>query len=81
MAFIKVLGPEEAEGELRRQYDAAKKRAGRISNIVSIQGHNPKVLRSSMALYRDMMYGPSPLSRAQREMVAVVVSKANKCHY
>jgi alkylhydroperoxidase family enzyme len=32
-------------------------------------------------LFRAIMYGPSPLSRYQREMIAVVVSAINKCHY
>ncbi len=81
MAFIKILGPEEADGALKQEYDSATRRAGRVSNIVSIQGHNQRVLRSSIEFYRDVMYGPSPLSRAQREMLAVVVSKANECHY
>ena len=81
MAFIKVLGQEEADGALKQEYDAAIERGGRVSNIVSIQGHNPRVLKSSIGFYRDIMYGPSPLSRAQREMLAVVVSKANECHY
>lgn len=81
MAFIRVIGPEEAKGDLKRQYDAADRRAGRVSNIVSIRGHNPSTLRSSTAFYLDVMYGPSPLSRKQREMLAVVVSDANKCRY
>jgi alkylhydroperoxidase family enzyme len=33
------------------------------------------------ALYRTSMYGPSPLSRAEREAIAVVVSAANDCFY
>lgn len=81
MAFIKILGQDEAEGYLKEQYDAAVRRAGTVSNIVSIQGHNSQVLKSSMMLYRDIMFGPSPLSRAQREMIATVVSKINNCHY
>lgn len=81
MAYIRVIGLEEADGLLKRQFDAAIKRAGGVANIVSVQGHNPKVLESSIEFHRDVMYGPSPLSRAQREMMAVVVSKANDCHY
>jgi uncharacterized peroxidase-related enzyme len=34
-----------------------------------------------MELYLDIMFGRSPLSRAQREMIAVVVSVANGCQY
>jgi alkylhydroperoxidase family enzyme len=42
---------------------------------------NPAVLRASMQLYGAIMHGPSPLSRRQREMLAVVVSRANGCVY
>lgn len=36
---------------------------------------------ASMNLYRAIMFGPSPLSRRQREMMATVVSASNGCHY
>ena len=34
-----------------------------------------------MGLYREIMFGRSELSRADREFLAVVVSRANDCHY
>lgn len=81
MPHIHVIGYEDAEGVARREYDAAFRRAGRIWNIVSIQCQLPEVMRDSMRLYQSIMFGPSPLSRAQREMIAVVTSTANECHY
>lgn len=81
MAYIRVIGPDEADGFLKRQYDDAIKRAGSVANVVSVQGHNPKALESSIEFHRDVMYGASPISRAQREMLAVVVSGVNECHY
>ncbi len=81
MPHIHVHGYEEAEGLARREYDKAIRRAGRIWNIVSIQCQLPEVMRDSMRLYQSIMYGPSPLSRAQREMIAVVTSRQNDCHY
>jgi uncharacterized peroxidase-related enzyme len=81
MAWIKTVPPEEATGRLKEQYEAAIKRAGRIFNIVSLQSLNPRVLEASIELYKAIMFGPSSLSRAQREMIAVVVSKANDCFY
>jgi alkylhydroperoxidase family enzyme len=41
----------------------------------------PGVLRRSMQLYRAAMFGPSGLSRIERELLAVTVSRANDCHY
>lgn len=81
MAHIHTLGYEEATGVARREYDAAMRRAGRIWNIVSVQSQLPEVMRDSMRIYLSIMYGPSPLTRAQREMMAVVTSQANECHY
>jgi alkylhydroperoxidase family enzyme len=42
---------------------------------------NPRILASSMDLYATVMFGPSELSRRRRELLAVVVSRANDCHY
>lgn len=81
MPHVHVLSYDETTGVSRREYDAARRRAGRIWNIVSIQSQLPEVMRDSMRLYQSIMFGPSPLSRAQREMMAVVTSQANDCHY
>jgi alkylhydroperoxidase family enzyme len=81
MSWITVIGLGEANGLLREEYTAALARAGKIWNIVSIMSRNPSVLRESMGMYRALMFGPSPLSRRQREMLAVVVSARNRCLY
>lgn len=81
MPHIHVLDYDETTGVARKEYDAAMRRAGRIWNIVSIQSQLPEVMRDSMRLYQSIMFGPSPLSRAQREMIAVVTSRNNDCHY
>ena len=59
----------------------AERRAGRVFNILKIMSQSPDALRSSMDLYMAIMFGKSPLSRAQREMLATVVSATNGCHY
>jgi uncharacterized peroxidase-related enzyme len=81
MAWIEVIEPPEATGELKAEYDKAIRRAGRVFNIVKVQGLNPASLRASMDLYIATMYGSSGLSRAEREMLATVVSWANHCFY
>lgn len=81
MAWIKTIGVDEATGSLKAIYDAAIKRAGRVFGIVGVMSPNPAVLRASMGFYRAIMFGESPLSRAQRELLATVVSRANTCHY
>jgi alkylhydroperoxidase family enzyme len=81
MAYIRLIADDEATGRLAEQFDAARRRAGKVWNIVRIMGGNPAALETSIALYRAVMFGPSPLSRARREMLAVVVSLRNRCHY
>lgn len=81
MAWINVISPDSATGQLKRQYDEAIGRAGRIWNIVSIMSQNPAMMKASMEQYKAIMYGHSELSRSQREMLAVVVSAENHCVY
>ncbi len=81
MAWIKMVEPAEAEGELKGEYEQAVKRTGKVFNILKVQSLNPAALRASMQMYLATMYGPSGLSRAEREMLATVVSWANHCFY
>lgn len=81
MAWIKTFSLGEATGYLRKQYIAAIRRADRIWNIVSIMSQNPQAMKRSMDFYSVLMHGASPLSRSQREMLAVVVSAENHCLY
>ncbi len=79
--WIKTIPPAHASGALKREYEAAIKRAGRVWNIVRAMSLNAKTLHASMQLYVATMQEPSGLSRAQREMLAVTVSRANGCRY
>jgi uncharacterized peroxidase-related enzyme len=81
MPHIHLIAEDEATGALAEEYQAALARAGKVFNIVKAMCHNPRVLNRSMELYKAVMFGPSELSRAERELLAVVVSAANDCHY
>jgi alkylhydroperoxidase family enzyme len=81
MAHIRLVEPEDASGALREDYDAAAQRAGKVFNIVKSMSLRPEVLRQSIGLYRVIMFGPSGLSRQERELLATVVSGANGCYY
>lgn len=62
-------------------YVESDEEAGRMANILRIHGINPPVLEAHLRLYRTVMSGPSPLTRLQREILAVAVSGLNGCHY
>lgn len=81
MPYIKQVSDDEATGAVKRELDKAVQRAGRVWNIVRIMTPNAEILRNSMGMYGALMHAESPLSRAQREMLAVVVSGANHCVY
>ncbi len=81
MFHIRVVSDEEATGAVARELERARQRAGRVWNIVRIMTPNPQALRTCMDFYSALMFGASPLSRAQREMLATVTSKVNHCRY
>lgn len=81
MTWIRTNEEKDAEGLLKQIFDAAQRRAGRVFNIVRVQGLNPPLLRSGIGLYQAVMLGASELPRAVRELLAVIVSKSNGCHY
>ena len=81
MAYIETIGPDDADGELKRLYDEATRRAGRVYGILRLQSLNPPVLAASIELYKAVMFGASPLSRVEREAIAVTVSRVNDCFY
>jgi uncharacterized peroxidase-related enzyme len=81
MAWIKKVPIDEATGKLKTIFDEAVKRAGKVFQIVHVQSQNPDTLEASMGMYTSIMFGPSPLSRRQREMIATLVSALNHCHY
>jgi uncharacterized peroxidase-related enzyme len=81
VSHLRLIDEAEATGLLAEEYDAAVARAGKVFNIVKAMSLRPAVLRSSMGLYREIMFGESPLSRGERELLATVVSHANECFY
>ena len=50
-------------------------------NILQIHRIHPAVMRQHYELYLQLMHRPGPLTRSQREMMAVHVSALNHCHY
>lgn len=79
--FIRLISEEEADGLLKEEYDAAVGRAGKVFNILKSMSLNPPVLKASMELYKAIMFGPSGLSRKERELLATVTSAEQSCHY
>ena len=54
---------------------------GRYSPFMRAQGLNERVRECHIALYDALMTGPGPLSRAEREAIALAVSALNESTY
>ncbi len=80
MPWIDWINEDEATGPLKDSYQRYGTPRG-IDHILKIHSLNPKSLDDHYQLYAHLMRGPSGLSRAEREMIAVVVSKTNGCVY
>ena len=72
MAFIRYLPLDEIP-EQDRVEDT--------DNILRIHSVHARTAPLHYALYRELMYAKGPLTRVQRESVAVAVSAANACRY
>ncbi|HSG12679.1 MAG TPA: carboxymuconolactone decarboxylase family protein [Gaiellaceae bacterium] len=81
MTHIRLIDEDEAEGLLAEEYAAARERAGKVFLILKAMSLNPRVLRASIELYKEIMFGESGLSRRERELLATVTSAEQSCHY
>jgi len=81
MAWVRTVDEHEADGYVKTLYEGLVKHRGWIPNVVKSTTIRPELTQASRRLYNSLMFGPSELTRAQREMIATVVSVANRCHY
>ena len=81
MPHIKYIPYDKATPPLKRVLEKYGGESKRPDNIVNVSSVNPLAMEGHMALYRSVHKGPSPISRLNREMIAVMVSGINGCHY
>ncbi|MCH8960310.1 MAG: peroxidase-related enzyme [Bacteroidetes bacterium] len=82
MAWIQIIDEDEATGELKAIYDDLTQRRGKMSNIMRVHSLHPAAMQAHMDLYLKIMFSRSGgLRRADRELIATVVSATNGCPY
>jgi len=92
MTWVRTVNEQEAEGKVKEIYAAFKEQVGFVPNIMRLQvGFVPNIMRlfsikprsleATANMFKAFMYGPSLLSRAQREAIALATSVINQCHY
>ena len=82
MAWIDTIREDEWDGDLEKLYahvaDAAH---DRVDNILQIHSLDPKSMEAHQAVYSSSMAGTRTLRKVERELIALIVSDINGCHY
>ncbi len=82
MARIEVIPEESWEGELGELYSqVVDRRYGRVDHVMSVHSLNPQSMAAHQGLYKSAMAGTATLPKVERELIALVVSLENGCHY
>ncbi len=82
MSWIRTIQLEDAEGPLAELYArAADPETGALDNIMSVHSAHPAGLEAHISLYGAVMRGTPGLRKVERELIALVVSQLNGCHY
>ena len=81
MAWINMISEDEAQGELKGWYEKLREPWGGVDNIMRVHSIDIPTLKGHYEFYRSAMKGARDLTHKQREMIAVVVSTINQCHY
>ena len=76
-----VPDPSTLDEDLQQVFDKCVAKLGLVPNVLATYSIRPQRLRNFMAMYNEIMFSESGLSKLEREMVAVVVSSVNRCYY
>jgi uncharacterized peroxidase-related enzyme len=81
ISALPVPDPATMDDDIKAVFAKCMEKLGIVPNVLAGYSQNQKKLRNFMAMYNELMLAPSGLSKLEREMVAVVVSSANRCYY
>ncbi len=82
MAWIKTIPDDEWDGKLQPMKAAASDpKTGNVDNIIAVHSLDAGSMSAHLGLYQQAMRGTATLPKVDREMIALVVSQSNECHY
>ena len=81
ISALGVPDPSGLDDDFQVIWKKCVEKLGFVPNVFSTYSLRPKRLRNFMAMYNEIMLSESGLSKLEREMIAVVVSSANRCYY
>ena len=78
---LPIPSRRKLDPDLRKYFGVCDEKIGFVPNVLAAYSFDAAKLRAFIAMYNDLMLGDSRLTRLEREMIAVVVSAANRCYY
>ena len=78
---LRAATRSQLDPDLQKYFSVCDEKIGFLPNVLAAYSFDQAKLRAFSGLYNDLMLADSPLSRLEREMIAVVVSSANRCYY
>lgn len=75
------LPPAPLDPEMAAYFKKCEEKLGFIPHVLAAYAFDMPKLQAFVAMYNDLMLGPSELSKLEREMIAVAVSSHNRCYY
>lgn len=81
LTWLRVPAEDELPVEVRELWQPSLEKLGFVPNVLRLYALRPSHLLAWNAWYEEAMKGESGLTKAEREMIAVVVSVANDCAY
>ncbi|MDJ1017363.1 MAG: peroxidase-related enzyme [Paracoccaceae bacterium] len=81
VSIYELPDPADLDEDMRAYFEICQEKLGLVPNVLQTFSRDQEKLRAFSAYYNQLMLAPSGLSKLEREMVAVVVSCANRCFY
>jgi uncharacterized peroxidase-related enzyme len=81
IARLHVPEEQDVPAEVKELWALPLEKLGFVPNVLRVFALRPKHLLGWWAYYDELLRGESGLTKVQREMIAVVVSVTNRCHY
>ncbi|HZT44721.1 MAG TPA: peroxidase-related enzyme [Gaiellaceae bacterium] len=81
IARLHVPAEDEVPEDVKELWTKPLEKLGFVPNVLRAFALRPAHLLAWWAYYDELLRGDSGLTKAQREMIAVVVSATNRCHY
>jgi len=75
------LGAAQLSPAMTAYFQKCQDKLGFVPNVLVAYAFDTVKLEAFVAMYNDLMLGPSGVSKLEREMIAVAVSSQNRCYY